>query len=215
MQYEDLVKQNTDIGLTLMSKLTFPFPDPSITISENKTPSGVRLKIYTPADVKPDHPVVLYMHGGGCVLGSVDEDDVSVSHYAADTGLVFVSVEYRLAPQCPYPAGLQDCVEAANWCIEHGDAIGGKARKVILMGISAGATLALASGLKLVKDGKKGELEGIVAVQPFTLHPDAVPEEFQKDYKSYDEHAQHTIDTKQAMKTFFGIDLLHVSTFSL
>ncbi|KXT05094.1 hypothetical protein AC578_7573 [Pseudocercospora eumusae] len=203
--YEDILKQYADNGLAMVEKYTFPPPDPRVLISEDSTESGVRLKIYSPPNVRGGQPVVLYFHGGGCVLGGVDEDDGLVSRHAKDTGLVFVSAEYRLAPQHPFPAGFNDCVEAANWCIANAERLGSQPDKVLLMGVSAGATLALAAALKLIDDKKDDHLQGVVACQPFTIHPDAVPEEFRNSYKSYDEHAEHTVDTKAAMKTFLEL----------
>lgn len=200
--YADIVKQNTEIGMALLAKYKIPSAHPSVKTSEEKTNSGIRLKIYTPADVKPDQPVVVYFHGGGFVLGSVDEDDVIVSRHCNDTGLVFVSVEYRLAPHFPFPAGLDDCVEATKWCIENAESLSNSRSSAILMGGSAGATLALAVALQFVRDHRKGEIQGVVANQPVTAHPDAVPKEFKSEYTSYDEHNQHTINTRAAMKTF-------------
>ena len=74
-----------------------PSPDPSINIAEGKTGSGVRVKVYAPPDVSSAQPAVCYFHGEGFVLGRVDRDDALVSRFAQQTGLVFVSVEYRLA----------------------------------------------------------------------------------------------------------------------
>ncbi|CAK4031928.1 Versiconal hemiacetal acetate esterase [Lecanosticta acicola] len=207
--YEGLVKQNTEIGLKLVERYDFPTADPSVSTAEEKTSNGTRVKIYTPPELKPDQPIVCYFHGGGGVFGGIDDDDYIVTRHCKDTGLVFVSVEYRLAPLHPHPAGFDDCVDAAKWCIENAKSLGNQRSKVLLMGVSAGATLALATALKLLHDHRTGEVEGVVACQPLTLHPDGVPEEFQSMYTSYDEHATHTINTKAAMKTF--LDLIGAS----
>lgn len=203
--YEDILQQYADLGLAMVEKYTFPPPDLRVLTKEEQTRSGIRLRIYTPPNLKPGQPIVCYFHGGGCVLGGVDEDDAIVSRHAKDTGLTFVSVDYRLAPQHAFPAGFNDCVEAAKWCIDNADGLGSQPDKVLLMGVSAGATLALATGLKLVDEKRVGELQGVVACQPFAIHPDAVPEEFQDSYTSYAEHDQHTIDTKAAMQTFMQL----------
>lgn len=181
----------------------FPPPELSVQTAEKTTATGTLLRIYTPPILKPNQAIVLYIHGGGCVLGSVDEDDAIARRHAKDTGLMFVSVEYRLAPQHPYPAGLEDCIEAAQWCVLNAAAFGSRP-KVLLMGVSAGGALALATALKLLKDGKESELQGVAACQPITLHPDAVPEAFKTCYTSYDEHSRHTINTRKSMKKFLG-----------
>lgn len=180
----------------------FPPPDPEVALAEHKTASGVRIKTYTPSHAQSGKPLVCWIHGGGFVLGAVDLDDPLVTRFAKDTGLVFASVEYRLAPEHRYPAAFDDCLEAARWCAENAKALGTNG-SVILSGGSAGATLALGTALKLIDAGQASILKGVVAVQPGTLHPDAVPAEYEEHYLSYDEHAMHTINTAQAMRAFF------------
>lgn len=202
---DDIHKQDQQLGATLIKKYAaqFPPPDPFVVLREHSTPSKVRIKSYTPSNASPNKPAVCYFHGGGFVVGEVDRDDILVSRLAKDTGLVFASVEYRLAPQNPYPAGFNDCIDAAKWCIEHADALGTNGT-VVLMGGSAGATFALGTALKLIEDGELERLKGIVACQPMTLHPDAVPDQFRDQYSSYDEHATNTLNSAQGMRAFFG-----------
>lgn len=173
-------------------------------ISDDYASTGVRLRIYRPPQVKPNQPIVCYYHGGGFIFGSIQESDALVRRYTKDTGLIFVSVEYRLAPEDPYPAGCADCVEAAEWCIENAQRLGGRPQKVVLMGHSAGASFALASALNLITHRKTGYLQGLVVCSPSTIHPEAVPDDFKGRYSSYVEHDQHTINTKAAMKVFLG-----------
>jgi acetyl esterase len=66
--------------------------------------------------------VYLHIHGGGWVLGSADQQDPMLEHIADNTGLAVVSVEYRLAPEHPYPAGPDDCESAAAWLVNHAKA---------------------------------------------------------------------------------------------
>jgi acetyl esterase len=96
--------------------------------------------------VEPDgeaRGAYLHLHGGGWTLGAADLQDTALKAAAEATGLVMVSVDYRLAPEHPYPAGPDDCEDAAAWLIEHFDgrrAIGGE---------SAGAQLAVVTLLRL------------------------------------------------------------------
>lgn len=187
-----------------MSKYTFPSPDSSVSISETKTSNGVRVKIYQPPNLQPGRPLVVYIHGGGYALGAADLDDGFVCRHATDTGLLFVSVEYRLTPKHPFPAGLNDCKSAFDWAVEHAESLGAKPGKVALMGGSAGATLALGTALMAVDAGQGAAVTGVVAGVPISCHPDAVLVDLRPRYTSYDEHAEHTIDTKAAMKVFLG-----------
>jgi versiconal hemiacetal acetate esterase len=202
---EDIRKQDIELGTALFQKYAADFPpaDPSVVLAEHKTASGVRLKSYTPPNNSSANPVVCYMHGGGFVVGNVDLDDSLVSRFAKDTNLVFVSVEYGLAPENPYPAGLNDCVEAAIWCIEQSQVLKSNG-SIIPMGGSAGACLALGTTLKLIEQGRGSSLQGVVACQPMTLHPDHVPDEYQAQYSSYDRNAIQTLNTAQGMRAFFG-----------
>lgn len=197
----------------MMSKCPFPSPDTSVAISETKTPNGVRVKIYEPPDLQPGKPMVVYAHGGGYAMGTADTDDATVCQHAKDSGLVFVSVDYRLAPQHPFPAGLDDCKDAFDWAVANAESLGAQQGKVVLMGGSAGAALALGTALKAIDAGQSALVQGVVACMPVTCHPEAVPEELKSQYTSYDEHAEHTIDTKEAMKVFLGVSTMRTFHF--
>ncbi|PPJ53256.1 hypothetical protein CBER1_11840 [Cercospora berteroae] len=203
--YEDLLEQYRHNLFNVTKKYGLPSPDESVSVSNESTPTGVRLKVYTPPNQKLNQSIVCYIHGGGLVLGTVEEDDVLVRRYAKDTGLVFVSVDYRLAPYDPYPVGFGDCIDAAEWCVSHAAEYGAKPATVLLMGISAGATLAIATALNLISHRKTSQLQGVVAIQPFTIHPDVVPGEIQRKYKSYNEHNGRSVYTRAAMETLLDL----------
>ena len=79
----------------------------------------IPLRIIAPDQIKG---VYLHIHGGGWVLGSADQQDPMLEHIADNTGLAVVSVEYRLAPEHPYPAGPDDCESAAAWLVRNAKA---------------------------------------------------------------------------------------------
>jgi len=99
-------------------------------------------------DAGDSNGVYLHMHGGGWVLGAADLSDVPNEAMARAAGVTVVSVEYRLAPEHPYPAGLDDCVAAAEWLIVNGESTFGTDRFAI-GGESAGANLAAATLLRV------------------------------------------------------------------
>jgi acetyl esterase len=93
--------------------------------------------------------VYLHVHGGGWVLGAAIGQDLALDRITRNTGLTAVSVEYRLAPEHPYPAGPDDCEAAALWVLEHLVAEFSAPPVVVIGGESAGAHLALVTLLRL------------------------------------------------------------------
>jgi acetyl esterase len=119
-------------------------------IHEERTGTGVPLRIYRPAGSGP-RPIVVFMHGGGWVLGDLDTYD-NVCRRLAQAGPVVVSVGYRLAPEHPFPAPLDDCAEAVRWAGSQAGRIGGDASRITVMGSSAGGNLAAALAIRARTD---------------------------------------------------------------
>jgi acetyl esterase len=92
-------------------------------------------------------PGVVMIHGGGFVIGSVEVEHAGAAAMAISTGAVVVSVDYRLAPEHPYPAGLHDCYAALRHLHDEADALGVDPGRVALAGTSAGGGLAAATAL--------------------------------------------------------------------
>jgi acetyl esterase len=112
-------------------------------------PAGpIRLRHYRPRDAA-SLPLVIYLHGGGFVLCSLDTHDRLMRLLALDSGAAVIGVDYRLAPEHPFPAPLDDCVAAVRWIRAEAVKLGVDADRVVLAGDSAGANLALASLLTL------------------------------------------------------------------
>jgi versiconal hemiacetal acetate esterase len=144
-------------------------------------------------------------------MGSVDAEDAIPRIIAKACSSIVVSVEYRLAPAHVWPAAHEDCYEAAKYCIEHaGDWGADTERGIVISGASAGGNLAISTALRLADEGLGSKVSGVAAMVPVTVHPDAVPEQLKAKYTSYDEHANHTVNTKDAMEAFFS-ELTHQS----
>ncbi len=111
----------------------------------------VSVRVYRPKAVaaKPGTmvPGILQIHGGGFIVGSVESEHAGAVLTAANLGAVLVSVEYRLAPEHPYPAGLHDCYAALSFLHAEAAALGVDPERIALMGASAGGGLAAATAL--------------------------------------------------------------------
>ncbi|MFJ2609976.1 alpha/beta hydrolase [Streptomyces sp. NPDC091279] len=107
----------------------------------------VRVRVYRPADVPDDLPAILNIHGGGFVIGRIEVDEATCLDLARRVGAVVVSVGYRLAPENPYPAGVEDCYAALTWLAAHAGELRVDAGRIAVHGISAGGGLAAAVAL--------------------------------------------------------------------
>jgi acetyl esterase len=126
----------------------------SVTSSDISIPAShrqVRARIYRPdaSQATRAAPLVVYIHGGGFVLGSLDTHDAICRDVVAAGGFVCVSVDYRLAPEHPFPSALDDCVATQAWIGQHRDELSDGASAVVLAGDSAGGNLAAATCLVL------------------------------------------------------------------
>ena len=136
---------------------------------------GVPIRIYQ-GDGAPTG-LVVYFHGGGYVLGSIGLMDNVTRELAHGAGAVVVSVGYRLAPEDPYPAGLDDCERVTRWAFANAGRFGVSPEKVVVAGESAGGNLAAAVALRL-HDAGDVRLAGQVLIYPqvsgTTTYPSAV-----------------------------------------
>ena len=98
-------------------------------------------------------PVVVYFHGGGFVMGDLDTHDGSCRQHAVGADAVVVSVDYRLAPEHPYPAAIEDAWAATLWVAEHGPELGADTTRMAVAGDSAGGTIAAVVAQQARDDG--------------------------------------------------------------
>ena len=123
-----------------------------ISIEWIKAASGQRLRVYIPAGNKT-RAALLYIHGGGMMIGAPQMDDGLLSNLAAELDILIVSPEYRLAPEHPYPAPLGDCHEAWQWMLDHSSQRGIDTKKIAIGGESAGGGLAAGLVLRIHDEG--------------------------------------------------------------
>lgn len=109
--------------------------------AEDRTIAGVPVRLYWPPDVT-DPPVVMFLHGGGWVVGDLDTYDGTARGHAVGAGALVVSVDYRLAPEHPFPAAVDDVWAVTRWVAEHGRELGADPKRLAVAGDSAGGNLA-------------------------------------------------------------------------
>jgi acetyl esterase len=107
---------------------------------EDASADGVPIRIYRPGGEGP-HPLLIWIHGGGWVLGSIDGYDTVARDLCARAGCMVVSVGYRLAPEHPFPAAVEDVVTVATWVTRTAPALGADPARLAVAGDSAGGNL--------------------------------------------------------------------------
>lgn len=161
-----------------------------------KGPGGdLRLRIYQPAGTGP-FPMLAFYHGSGFVLCSLDTHDGICRNLCSGAGCVVVSVDYRLAPEYKFPAGLDDCVFATRWIAENAAELNGDAGRLAVGGDSAGGNLAAAAALRIRDEGGP-PLCGQLLIYPVTDY-------YAPGTPSYAENAEGYGLTRDTMRWFWN-----------
>lgn len=179
-------------------------PPHHVAIEDRTVPgraAAITVRVYRPTAPPRPRPVVLYLHGGGWVSGGLD----SITHLCADLAAAVpatvISVDYRLAPECPHPQALYDCHDALDWVAAHTEELDGDVRRIVVMGDSAGGNLAAALCLRLRGTGPPIALQVLVyPALDATLEPDPdvlhrmglTPAAFRAGWNSYRGHTDPT-----------------------
>jgi acetyl esterase len=152
----------------------------------------IPVRTYHPAP-EETRPVLVFYHGGGWTLGTLDSIDGVCRRLAARSGHLVVSVDYRLAPEHPFPEPLDDAVAAYEWVSEHAGALGGDPERVAVGGTSAGGNLAASVALRSVT------VDGPTPAGQLLLYP-ITSLTFETD--SYDENADGPLLSRRDMEWF-------------
>ncbi len=125
----------------------------------------VRLRIYNPGVTGPS-PALVYMHGGGWTLFSLDTHDRVMREYAARSGMIVIGVDYALSPEARFPVALEQVVGVVRWLGQHDEALGIDARHIALGGDSAGGNLSIGAALALRDAGEADRVHGLLLIYP-------------------------------------------------
>jgi acetyl esterase/lipase len=133
----------------LLRILPMPRAPQSVSVEEKRVPGPpgappVRVRIYRPRTLAGPAPALLWMHGGGYVMGAPEQDEPLCAANALELGIVVVSVDYRLAPEHPFPAPLLDCYAALRWLSAQAAALDVAPDRIAIGGASAGGGLTAA-----------------------------------------------------------------------
>lgn len=186
------------------STAVYSHPTADLHSVEDRTipgPDGnqVPIRIYTPVSASGTLGVAMFFHGGGWVIGSLASHDHMCRHLAHGGGCIVVAVDYRLAPEHKFPAGLEDCVAATCWVAENAGAIGGDPARLAVVGDSAGGNLAASVALILRDEHKRVQL-GLQAL----IYP-AV--DFTAETQSKEDNGEGYLLTRQATEQFADLYL--------
>ena len=176
-----------DAAKAVQSDYNIPTPASTVDTSGVEIPvtdGFIHARIYTPRTGKSSYPVIVYYHGGGFVIATVDTYNSSAQAFAEKTESVVVSVEYRKAPEYPFPTAHNDAYTAYTWVLNNGAAIKADTSKIALAGESAGGNLAAATSMKAAEMGIKIPLYQVLVypvanndttVASMTQYKDAIP----------------------------------------
>lgn len=140
-------------GIAEFTRMRLEEADASVATSEHFAPGHeggpeVRVILYRPEGLPSGAPVVLQIHGGGFLFGTAELGDPRNRAMAKAVGCAVVSVDYRLAPECPFPAGLDDCYAALEWLYCNAPSLGLDPDRIAIRGESAGGGLAAALAIR-------------------------------------------------------------------
>jgi len=130
---------------------------PGIHVRDTFVPSdsghAIPVRIYQRESTPAPAGGLLYIHGGGFIFGDLDSEHDRCLEYLSRADIVIVSVDYRLAPEHPYPAGLDDCFDALRWLVDQADELGVDPARIGVGGASAGGALAAGLALRCRDEG--------------------------------------------------------------
>ncbi|HEX5183551.1 MAG TPA: alpha/beta hydrolase [Allosphingosinicella sp.] len=156
--------------------------------------NAIGLRLYDAREGRGAGPLILFFHGSGFVLGDLDTHEPFCAEMARQLDLPVLAVDYRLAPEHPFPAGPEDCIAAARWAAESPDALGREVTGLIPCGDSAGGNFAIVVSLAL-----RDQPAAVPVIAQWPIYPAADPEQ---GYPSYQDFGTGYLLTHDGMRWF-------------
>lgn len=174
-------------------------------------PAGhIPARLFDARETRPPGPVVVFFHGGGYVIGDLDTHASFTAEVARTLNLPVIAVDYRLAPEAPWPAAPDDGEAAARWVAGSPAALGRTVTGLVLMGDSAGGNLTITAAM---------DLRDRPAAVPVLVQAPIYPAtDSSRPYASFDEFASGHLLTRESMQWFadcYAGDVMHVRTSPL
>ncbi|MCD9197142.1 alpha/beta hydrolase [Aeromicrobium wangtongii] len=188
LRAERLRVQGTRLGTMIFGRT-----DPAASVEQITVGTGLRALVHRPKDAIGPLPCVVNFHGGGWVQGNPEQSAWLASRVAVRNRVAVISPAYRLAPEHPFPAGLDDCHDALAWIVEHADELGITPERVAVMGDSAGGNIAAVLAL-LARDEGGPQLRAQVLIYPSV--------EMYERWPSEDRHAEAPVLTSANMRGY-------------
>ena len=146
----DIVARRTAMSAARAGAPKGNFPQLHTSEHQYAGPDGeLTLRLYRPETAAATAPGLIYIHGGGMIMGDLESQDENMREAATELNIPIASIDYRKAPECPYPAAPEDCYAGVTWVFANAKALGMDPTNIGLMGASAGGGLALATALML------------------------------------------------------------------
>lgn len=171
-------------------------PEPVAQVQDRVIPGpagDIPVRLYTPEGAGP-FPILVYFHGGGWVIGSLETVDAACRSLANRAGCLVVSVDYRLAPEHKFPAAAEDCYAATKWAVDNAASLNADASRVAVGGDSAGGNLSAVVTL-MARDRGGPPLVHQLLIYPVTNHSYKTP--------SYAQNADGYLLTRSMMVWFW------------
>ena len=184
-------------------------PEPAVTKQDITYPAAAGdqpARVYTPTEAGDGpFPLVVYVHGGGWVIADIDTYDASAAALADKLDAVVISLEYRHAPEHPFPAAHEDVLAGYEWAVENSGQYNADADRLALVGESVGGNMVVATAIA-ARDRQLTEPDHVVSVYPVT--------QTSLDTESYQENAEAIPLSRAMMDWFFDLTVADESQLS-
>jgi len=193
---------------------TLEYPRTGLTVEEKTIPvdgGEIKVRVYTPdaEGAEERFPIMLDFHGGGYIFGNLDLDEVKCRQACVQHRIVAVNVDYRLAPEHPWPIGINDSYAAVKWALKNADDLRVDPKKgVILCGLSAGACFVEVITQRARNDEElKGKITGQILQVPPTCKSDGgvYPDKYKDKLLSYEQNRNDVILGRDTSSMFMKL----------